>query len=268
MNRRIKHVIYVTIVVCVVIVIGIFLLKPIATNFNYYQSRKFSLTAWRIQQQFYDMFLTTYYRNPSDEAEFLTFCDSMNYENFNAKLDKILLRDRIDLLDYDDTVLIISLGYDKVRNPKQLQDFADKIGFIEYLIKQPDIIIGKFIKYSICDISPKRTKLFRNGVPLNEDQYSEAIKTINQRAYLFSTKTFGKIPAPRSWDTTSLFLKGITKDRYVKIEVICDPYAEKHYNYSPVLDSLSAFLKNEMPFIDTADQFYFPLSIDTLYFEK
>ena len=78
MNRRIKHVIYVTIVVCVVIVIGIFLLKPIATNFNYYQSRKFSLTAWRIQQQFYDMFLTTYYRNHSDETEFFNYRVCMN----------------------------------------------------------------------------------------------------------------------------------------------------------------------------------------------
>lgn len=267
MNRRIRYFIYFTIMVCVIIVIGIIFIEPIVSNFNYYQSTKFSKTAWRIQNQFYNMFLTTYYRNPSDEDEFLIFCDSVYYQNFNTKLDETLLNDRIELIENNDTVLIISLGYDKVKNHNHLQDSGDKIGFLEYLIKQPDIIIGKFKKHSICDISPKRTKLFRNGAPLNEDQYSELIKTINRQTYLFSNKTFGKIPAPRSWDTTSLFLKRIHNNGNFNIEVVCDPFSNRRYNYSIVIDSLTLFFDKKMSLNAKIDEFYFLMNIDTLYFK-
>jgi hypothetical protein len=266
MNKRIIHLIILIIILCVVTVIGLFFLKPVATNFNYYQSGKFSTTAWRIQFQFYDMFFTSYYRNPLDGNEFLSFCDSMYFEHFNTRLDNALLDDGIEIIEIADSVLIISLGYDKVRNPKHIQCYADKIGFFDYLIKQPDIIIGKLLRNSLCDFSPKDTKIFRNGVPLNRDHYSEAIHKLKQQSYLFSTKVFGNIPAPRKGDTTSLFLKGVYCDSSLDITVVCDPYSENNYNYSPILDSLSEFLKSKVPLIDIADQFYFPLSIDTLYF--
>lgn len=267
-KKNIKKGKFILLFVIVLVIITFFTwILPVYQSYTYYKSQKFANTAWRIQNQFYGMFIDRYYRNPKNSDEFLAFCDREFKNNFNYKLDKNIYTDGICIIENEinDTVLILALGKDGERNNSKLSVFPMDLTFLTYLFKQNDIIIGQFARYSICDINPKKIRIFKDSILLSFDENKNLYKLIEFKVSSFSSDFFEKSP-PASDNNFSLLLKAsIYKDSTV-IKVICDPFIENKFDYSCLIRNLEKYFNNELKLEGRVDYFYFVININRYYF--
>ena len=254
-------IIFTGILICVVLKI-----TSIYTSFKFYNSSEFWETSFYLDK---DLVIDSmeYMEFPKDINKFLIFINS--YESFKKitgfEFNQILNRDGLYFKKIlkDSTILLLSKGWNRRENNEVFNFFEKNIDFWEFLVKPRDIFIAKIKTGNVCNFS-HNLKIYTKGyiysLPL-DDEFSKQVGT---RIRAFNYSVFHKHVMMNSRESLEYcYFKATYGESQIPIiEIICDPFQNRKYNYRPIIDSLQQMLKDSV-FTKKIDFMFVPINIDT-----
>lgn len=241
---------------CLILLLVIIIIYPDVKRYKYYKSEKFEKTAWRIQNQFYNMFLYEFYREPSDGNEFLNFCNETYLENFYSQIDNYLLKDGIDININNDSVIIYSLGMNNKGIPKNDLLNSNNLKLIPFLLNKPHIIICKFKKYSVCDIQPTEIRIFKDSLLLNRNTFKDLYNLLRIKIDSI-TMTNIELQEIEKMNNDYILLKGVNINGSLQIDTVC--MSKDYLNKELLLNDIQSYFNNNNYILNGIDYFYFPV---------
>lgn len=256
-------------VVLAIVLIFYFRYREKYAEYQYFKSQRFLVDQFQVTHHLFDSYLFIFYQNPVNVADYMAFCDTMNRIHFNSPLFGLLTSNRVSFVNDEKTKNTKIVIYPDKRKQCETIKKPDEVSLFEYLYNDVAIEFGELYHAHICTISPKRISILKNKFILDVEEYDSLYRSVGRNVNTCLLHYFGKIPYAKLPDTSSLVIRAnVIDSSTISLRLLCDPFMDRKYDYSPLLDSLSASLEKDIEILKDVDSFVFPVAPDTTKLER
>lgn len=254
----------------IIVLLGSWFTFRLFHSYNYYKSSEFGTTCFYLGHSL-EIYFMDYNEYPKDGKTFLKYCTTdRNFKEITGfNLNKVLIRQGLYLKEdeKDTSVMLISKGWNGLRNNDLIDPNNEKISFWKYLDLNNDIIVVKIRKNRPCGFAPLQIKVFQKGSPYPLSFDKELVKKIRKKIALYNYKLYGTYYLDYLVWEPSLYFKATKSDHGFNLELMCDPFNLSASTTTRLLDSLTNFFNREITY-DSINFILFPFRLDSNSIKK